>query len=471
MALRVVASLLTVSCILTGCGGGGGGGGSGGTVSSGGAGYSLVSPTALTSVPLSGTPSFPTSVSDYGVGTLSITASQETDLYGKVATYPAFTSGALQIFPTVHIDADVLSAWSAGWNGNGVTISIIDDFNTVSTTVTNQTPIASRSASYDSGNFYGKVTAQHNVQYSWNTAFSHGSMVSNIAGGDFDGQTLTATITTSLSTDTKTGCTIDRVGVNSTNYTSDCPTNYYVQTLAPNRGTSSITYKKVAGIAKKSNVVDNNVNLSSSQNPIQTVADIQGHLRNSAYLGVINLSIGSTISTSGKTFDEVMAQVSNYPIPDIDAVITVAAGNGGAACASADLNGCNAVAVAMAYQNATNSKTIVVGALSGSGSSENIATYSTRAGMLANRFVLASGEEGVSGVVGTSFAAPRVAGIAAILKQKFPNLTSAQIANIILLSANKDINNDGVNDFTGVSPIYGHGKVSLTRALALAGAM
>ena len=213
------------------------------------------------------------------------------------------------------------------------------------------------------------------------------------------------------------------------------------------------------------------MNLSAAQNPIQTVADIQGHLKNSATLSVINLSLGSQIPTSGKTFTQVMVEVEKTPLPNIDAVITVAAGNGGAACATQDLNGCNSVAVAMAFQNATKNNTLVVGALSGSGSSENIATYSTRAGILAERFVLASGEEGNSGIVGTSFAAPRVAGIAAILKQKYPSLTSSQIANVILLSASKDINNDGVDDFTGVSPIYGHGKVSLTRALALAGAM
>jgi subtilisin family serine protease len=129
------------------------------------------------------------------------------------------------------------------------------------------------------------------------------------------------------------------------------------------------------------------------------------------------------------------------------------------------------VAVAMAYQAATNSSTIVVGALSGSGSSENIATYSTRAGVLAQRFIMASGEQGETNVAGTSFAAPRVAGVAAILKQKYPTLTSAQIANVILLSAIKDINNDGTDDFVGVSPIFGHGKVSLSRALALAGAL
>lgn len=70
--------------------------------------------------------------------------------------------------------------------------------------------------------------------------------------------------------------------------------------------------------------------------------------------------------------------------------------------------------------------------------------------------------------MGTSFAAPRVAGVAAIIKQKFPKLTSDQIATILLQSADKDMNNDGTPDFIGVDPIYGNGKLSLKNALALA---
>jgi subtilisin family serine protease len=188
---------------------------------------------------------------------------------------------------------------------------------------------------------------------------------------------------------------------------------------------------------------------------------------------VINLSLGSEIPTTNRTFDEVMTEVQKFPLPrQINSIITVAAGNGGAPCATSNLNGCNAVAVSLAFQNQTKASTIVVGALTGSGASENIATYSTRAGILADRFILAQGGTGFfANMQGTSFAAPRVAGVAALLKHKYPSLTAAQISSVILLSADKDINNDGIPDFTGVSPIFGHGKLSLSRALALAGAI
>lgn len=232
-----------------------------------------------------------------------------------------------------------------------------------------------------------------------------------------------------------------------------------------------LSYKKVAGVAKESNVVNNNVNLSSSQNLNQIIADAQGHLQNSSNLDVINISMGSAISTSGKSVAEVMTQSEQSPIPTVNAVVIAAAGDGGAACATQDLNGCNAVAVAMAYQQSTKNTAIIVGALSGSGSNENIATYSTRAGILADRFVLASGDAGEVGISGTSFAAARVAGIAAIIKQKYPSLNSMQIANVILLSATRDINNSGSDTFSGVSQIYGRGKASLSRALSLAGAL
>jgi subtilisin family serine protease len=134
------------------------------------------------------------------------------------------------------------------------------------------------------------------------------------------------------------------------------------------------------------------------------------------------------------------------------------------------LAGCNVVAVALVYQAATAASTIVAGALTADG---KIADYSTRPGGLMNRFIWASGESGFypdangTNAKGTSFAAPRIAGVAALLRQKYPSLSSSQICDLILDSASKDIDNDGVADFVGVSPIYGRGKLSLANALAL----
>jgi hypothetical protein len=427
--------------------------------------YSLVLPTMLSSTPIIGTPAYPAPVNDYGVGTISFAQSFIQASYGYASsTYTASISNPTQVYPVAHLTSDVKSAWASGWTGLGVSISVIDDFNTIKGNITRTLPVMARNITYEviDNSYYGKVQGNYNVVYNWTNSWRHGYLVANIAGGDYDGQQVTATdIRPSIKSASLSSCTVLRPG---TSYTIGC------NTFSSNE-TFILSYKVVAGVAKQANVINNNVNLSSSQNPIKTIADIQGHLLNSANLGVINLSLGSEISTSGKTFNDVITQVQTTPVAFMNAVLVVAAGNGGAPCAAQDLNGCNAVAVAMAFQKSTAASTIVVGALSGSGSSQNIATYSTRAGILAERFVLSSGDNGDPGISGTSFAAPRVAGIAAILRQKFPTLTSEQIANIILLSASKDINNTGVDLFSGVSPIYGHGVASLSRALALAGAL
>jgi hypothetical protein len=465
MRVKLIAASLS-SLVILGCGGGGGGGGGSDSSSTGGGAstsYSLEIPTKLTSLPASGNAFSSPNITDYGIGTAIVPNSTETGLYSTQATYYRAESASFQLFPTTHLTNEVRSSWNNGWNGQGITISVIDDFLSGAISVTKSTPSFTQITDYAYSGSSSRSTSTSS--YTWTNQYSHGDLVANIAGGDFDGLQQTIAQTARSSSPVISNCTTLTTGGG---FTLGCSS--YPQYFSSTR-TINLSYRKVAGVAMRANVVSNNVNLSSRQNPIQTVADIQGHLQNSAYLGVINLSMGSDIPTSGRTLNEVMTEVSRFPLSRVDAVVVVAAGNGGAACATQDLNGCNSLAVAMAYQAATKGSTIVVGALSGSGSSENIATYSTRAGILSQRFVLASGEQGETGVVGTSFAAPRVAGIAAILKQRYPSLSASQIANIILLSASKDINNDGVDDFTGVSPIYGHGKVSLTRALALAGAL
>lgn len=58
---------------------------------------------------------------------------------------------------------------------------------------------------------------------------------------------------------------------------------------------------------------------------------------------------------------------------------------------------------------------------------------------------------------GTSFAAPQISGAVALLAQAFPNLTGAQIVNLLLTTA-RDAG------AVGTDAIYGHGILDLTRA-------
>lgn len=462
-------AVLVASITLVACGGGGGGPASdGGNSTIQTAAYSLSLPVKLTSYPSTGVASVLLPLNDYGTATLSFP--EETSTGQK---YHAVTTSPETYGPKAHLtDVGVTGAWTAGWTGKGTTISIIDDFNTSSNKTVIFDPVIRKK---DDSTWNGTYSAEYSVVYTLDANVNHGSLVANIAGGDFRATKTTGARTLKVRTDSNLiagSCVIN--SRTSTFSVPICSSTFYENLFLSSLTQNAVLRTQpVPGVAAEALVITNTINLSSSQNPLKTVADLQGHLQNSASVDVINLSLGSEIPTSNRTFDEVMAEVQKFPLPrKLESVITVAAGNGGAPCATANLNGCNAVAVALAFQEQTKRSTIVVGALEGSGTSENMATYSTRAGILADRFILAPGVTGFfSDMKGTSFAAPRVAGVAAIIKQKYPSLTAAQIADVILLSADKDINNDGIPDFTGVSPFFGHGKLSLSRALALAGAL
>jgi subtilisin family serine protease len=65
-----------------------------------------------------------------------------------------------------------------------------------------------------------------------------------------------------------------------------------------------------------------------------------------------------------------------------------------------------------------------------------------------------------TGLAGTSFAAPIVAGYAAIIGNKFPSATPTQVTNQLLTTARKDT----LLNFNATT--YGRGEANLTRALA-----
>ena len=146
------------------------------------------------------------------------------------------------------------------------------------------------------------------------------------------------------------------------------------------------------------------------------------------------------------------------------------------------------LAKAFSTDSSIGPRLLVVGALTKNGtvaSPASLASYSNFAGTdstIASRFVLANGNApyangGVKingsniagydgGNVGTSYAAPIVAGYAAVVMQKFPNLTAASTSNIILDTARTDT----LSCSPSCDPaIYGKGEASLSRALAPVG--
>ena len=167
-----------------------------------------------------------------------------------------------------------------------------------------------------------------------------------------------------------------------------------------------------------------------------------------------------------------------------DSVAVLAAGND-----TLDTGAVNLLAKSFAEDLSLSSRTLIVGAIRVdpvTGTRE-MASYSNLAGAntaVQNRFLVANGDANyVAGefvvttdagsfsqtaAQGTSFAAPRVTAYAAILRQKFPNITGAQAASILLDTARTDTLS--CDPFPGCDPaIYGQGEASLSRALAPVG--
>ncbi len=169
-----------------------------------------------------------------------------------------------------------------------------------------------------------------------------------------------------------------------------------------------------------------------------------------------------------------------------DAVVTKAAGN------DSIVTGDDPLSYVMAYDPKIAPRLLLVGALDSDGKADpnggqgtaKLASYSNQAGTdpnIQNRFLVASGltpyissgmavdGANVSSGVGTSYAAPRVAGYAAILRQKFLNLTAASTANILLATARMDTLSCYSTAAGCPKDIYGQGEACLSRALAPVG--
>lgn len=169
---------------------------------------------------------------------------------------------------------------------------------------------------------------------------------------------------------------------------------------------------------------------------------------------VINISLGGT--PGGSVFNDAVSRATAAGV-----IIVMSAGNGfeddpvGAANPDGLAQVANNQAVARGLF-------IVAGSV---GAGDQISSFSNRAGNTAPYFLSAVGE-GVRAPCddtqiclwsGTSFSAPQISGAIALLAQAFPNLTGAQIVQILYASAR-----DGGT--AGTDAVYGRGILDLARA-------
>ena len=84
---------------------------------------------------------------------------------------------------------------------------------------------------------------------------------------------------------------------------------------------------------------------------------------------------------------------------------------------------------------------------------------------MGNDFIVAHDDVLSAGdLAGTSFAAPRVSGAAALIRHKFPGINGAQLKDLLLTTA------EDIGD-AGVDVKYGHGKLDLSNALSPQGVL
>jgi subtilisin family serine protease len=179
---------------------------------------------------------------------------------------------------------------------------------------------------------------------------------------------------------------------------------------------------------------------------------------------IINMSFGEEEGMPAETFAAVRRAV------EAGIIVVMSAGNSGTAQP-------NAFALKNVQDAGSTGLFIIAGSMD---ANRSISSFSDRAGtgVGANHYLTALGRGNATvnhtgahvAVNGTSFSAPTIVGAAALLAGAFPNLTGAQIVQLLLTTADDA-------GAAGTDPIYGRGILNIARAFqpqgatALAGSM
>jgi Subtilase family len=175
----------------------------------------------------------------------------------------------------------------------------------------------------------------------------------------------------------------------------------------------------------------------------------------SARARVINMSLGGSPANS-----TLRAAISRATAAGI--IIVISAGNDGDTDPTAALNPDQLAQIA--NDPISRGLVLIAGATD---STKTLASFSNKAGNSATTYLTALGsrvrsndETGTAFLwSGTSFSAPVISGAVALLAQAFPNLTGAQIVDL-LLRTTTDLG------ATGTDAIYGRGELNIAKAFA-----
>ena len=180
---------------------------------------------------------------------------------------------------------------------------------------------------------------------------------------------------------------------------------------------------------------------------------------------IINISFGyeasDVISNPPRVSEAYVLAPSTAAVANGALVVSSAGNAGGANASQSNLDMISDLRLAGVLDRGPGAL-IVAGAVDGN---NQIASFSDRAGSAMNYYMVAPGTSlilpwngGFALLSGTSFSAPLISGAAAIILQRWPNLSGRQLADILFASAT-DLGAPGVDT------IYGHGLLNIVAAL------